>query len=75
MTNNSADTVGYTSSPTWGSDLRTYIDGKGASWTAWVADSAWTPSLFTSVPTGALTDFGTLTKTWLQSKATSDWVK
>lgn len=68
------DTVGYTSSPTWGTELQTYIDGKGASWTAWVTDDSWTPKMFSSVASGTLTPFGTLTKDWLVAKTNSDWV-
>ena len=29
----------------WGTALQTTIDGNGASWTAWVTDNAWTPSM------------------------------
>jgi endoglucanase len=67
--------VDQTTSSTWGTDLRTFIDGSGASWTAWVTDNSWTPSMFTDSGFTALTDFGNLTKTWLADKATSDWVQ
>ena len=62
-------------SPTWGSELRTYLDSTGASWTAWVADDSWTPSLFKSNTAGTLTEFGTLTRDWLAAKNNSDWIE
>jgi hypothetical protein len=54
------------SSSTWGTDFETKVDGYGASWTAWVADNSWTPSLFSNNALTTLTDFGTVVKNWLQ---------
>jgi endoglucanase len=53
-----------TTSETWVTDLETYVDGNGASWTAWVADPAWGPPMFTN-DAGGLTDFGSAVQTWL----------
>jgi hypothetical protein len=64
-----------TSSSAWGTSLQTTLNGDGASWIAWVTDNSWTPNMFTDTALTQLTDFGTLTKTWLSSKATSDWVQ
>jgi hypothetical protein len=60
---------------TWGMNLQTFIDGSGASWTAWVTDNAWTPSMFADSTLTGLTDFGSLAKSWLAAKANSDWVQ
>jgi hypothetical protein len=57
--------VDDTSSPTWGTDFQAVVDADGASWTAWMADNAWTPSLFKDAALTQLTDFGTLVQTWL----------
>ena len=59
----------------WGTAFQTTIDGNGASWTAWVTDNAWTPSMFADSSLTTLTSFGTLVKTWLTAKANSDWVQ
>ena len=59
----------------WGTTLQTTVDGNGASWTAWVTDNAWTPSMFADSSLTTLTSFGTLVKTWLAAKANSDWVQ
>ena len=59
----------------WGTALQTTIDGNGASWTAWVTDNAWTPSMFADSSLTTLTSFGTLVKTWLTAKANSDWIQ
>jgi aryl-phospho-beta-D-glucosidase BglC (GH1 family) len=59
----------------WGTDLQTTLDGNGASWTAWVTDNAWTPSMFADTSITTLTNFGSLVKTWLAAKANSDWVQ
>jgi len=59
----------------WGTTLQTTVDGNGASWTAWVTDNAWTPSIFADSSLTTLTSFGTLVKTWLAAKANSDWVQ
>ena len=67
--------VPYTNSSTWGTTFQTTINGDGASWIAWVTDNAWTPNIFTDTALTQLTDFGTLTKSWLAAKATSDWVQ
>jgi hypothetical protein len=55
--------------------LQTTIDTNGASWTAWVTDNAWTPSMFADSSLTTLTSFGTLVKTWLTATANSDWVQ
>jgi len=64
---------------TWGQNLQTYLTNGGQSWTAWVADPAWTPPMFTAPAGGVssmnfntlsgLTDFGTFVKTFLSSAA------
>jgi endoglucanase len=51
-------------SDAWVNGLESYVDGNGASWTAWVADPAWGPPMFTN-DAGGLTDFGTAVQTWL----------
>jgi len=55
--------------------LQSTADGDGASWTAWVTDNGWTPSIFADANLSKLTSFGTQVKTWLDSKANSDWVQ
>lgn len=65
----------YTSSPTWGADLRTVLDGNGASWTAWVTDNGWMPPMFSDASLTALTDFGMFVQGWLAATAASDWVE
>ena len=72
---NSSDSTIGTSSATWGTDFETLVDSNGASWTAWVTDNSWTPSIFSDSGLTQLTDFGTLVKNWLAAKATSDWVQ
>ena len=67
--------VPYTPSATWGTSFQTTINGDGASWIAWVTDNAWTPNMFSDSALTQLTDFGTLAKSWLASKASSDWVQ
>ena len=67
--------VDDTSSTTWGQDFQTFVDGSGASWTAWVTDNAWTPSIFTDTALTQLSTFGTLVQTWLAADASSDWVQ
>lgn len=59
----------------WGMNLQSFIDGNGASWTAWVTDNAWTPSMFSDSALTSLTDFGSLTQSWLAAKANSDWIQ
>jgi hypothetical protein len=59
----------------WGTALQSTIDANGASWTAWVTDNGWTPSMFADSSLTTLTSFGTLVKTWLAAKANSDWVQ
>ncbi len=61
----SGNRVDYTSSASWGTSFQSVVDGDGASWTAWVADNAWTPSLFKDADLTQLTDFGSLVKSWL----------
>jgi hypothetical protein len=60
---------------TFGPSLQSTADGNGASWTAWVTDNGWTPSIFSDSNLMTLTGFGTLVKTWLAAKASSDWVQ
>jgi endoglucanase len=67
--------VDDTSSPTWGQSFQTFVDGSGASWTAWVTDNAWTPSIFTDANLTQLSTFGTLVQTWLAADAAADWVQ
>ena len=59
---------------TFATTLQAAVDGEGASFTAWVTDNAWTPSMFTDTTFTTLTTFGTQVKTWLAAKVTSDWV-
>ena len=59
----------------WGLSLQSTIDGNGASWTAWVTDNAWAPSIFADTNLTQLTDFGMLVQSWLAAKAGSDWVQ
>ena len=59
----------------WGVGLRTFLDADGASWTAWVTDNAWTPSMFADNALTQLTGFGALVKTWLAATANSNWVQ
>ena len=59
---------------TFASTLQAAVDSEGASFTAWVTDNAWTPSMFTDTTFTTLTTFGTQVKTWLAAKAASDWV-
>jgi hypothetical protein len=56
----------------WGTSLRTVMDSNGASWTAWVTDNSWTPSMFADASFTTLTDFGTLVNGWLAAKANGD---
>jgi hypothetical protein len=67
--------VPYTNSSSWGTTFQTTINGDGASWIAWVTDNSWTPNIFTDSALTQLSDFGTLTKSWLAAKANSDWVQ
>jgi len=60
---------------TFGPALQTTVDGNGASWTAWVTDNGWTPSVFADSNLTTLTNFGMLLKSWLAAKASSDWVQ
>jgi hypothetical protein len=60
---------------TFGPSLQNTLDGDGASWTAWVTDNAWTPNVFTDSSLTTLTRFGMLVKSWLDAKASSDWVQ
>ncbi|HEV8550743.1 MAG TPA: cellulase family glycosylhydrolase [Polyangiaceae bacterium] len=63
-----------TSDANWGTDFQALLDMNGSSWSAWVADSSWTPNLFADMALSSLTPFGTLTATWLTAKAPNDWV-
>jgi len=67
--------VDDTSSPTWGQSFQSFVEGAGASWTAWVTDNAWTPSIFTDANLSQLSTFGTLVQSWLAADASSDWVQ
>lgn len=60
--------------PTWGTSLQTFVNGDGASWTAWVTDNSWAPAMFSDTALTQLTNFGSLVKSWLAATATSDWV-
>jgi hypothetical protein len=62
-------------SSSFGPGLQTTVDGDGASWTAWVTDNAWTPSIFTDANLTALSTFGMQVKSWLAATATKDWVQ
>jgi len=68
---------GYASTDpsSFGTSLQTTVDANGASWTAWVTDNAWTPSMFADANLTTLTNFGSLVKSWLATTATSDWVQ
>lgn len=59
----------------FGPSLQSTADADGASWTAWVTDNAWTPSVFADANLTTLTKFGMQVKTWLAAKANSDWVQ
>jgi len=59
----------------FGTSLQTTVNGDGASWTAWVTDNAWTPSIFADTNLTTLTSFGMLVKSWLASTANNDWVQ
>jgi hypothetical protein len=52
-----------TPNDTWAQNLQTFVNGNGASWTAWVADPSWGPPMFQKA--GGLTDFGTFVQSWL----------
>jgi hypothetical protein len=71
---NGADKNLGTADATWGPSFQSLVDASGASWTAWVTDNAWTPNMFTNTALNALTNFGTLTMSWLAAKAGADWV-
>jgi endoglucanase len=71
----SSDGTTGTSDPNWGADFRVVVDTSGGSWTAWVTDDSWAPSMFTDPSLEALTPFGTLTNAWLESTAANDWVQ
>jgi hypothetical protein len=63
-----------TSDANWGPNFQMIVDANGASWSAWVADGSWSPPLFGDKMLSSLSAYGMFTATWLQSKATSDWV-
>jgi len=63
------------SSASWGTDLESFADTNGMSWTAWIDDNGWMPPIFSDSSLTSLTDFGTLVKNWLAAKASSDWVR
>jgi len=62
---------GYANSDpsSFGTSLQTTVNGDGASWTAWVTDNGWTPSMFADPNLTTLTNFGTLVKSWLAATA------
>ena len=62
---------GYANSDpsSFGTSLQTTVNGDGASWTAWVTDNGWTPSMFADPNLNTLTNFGTLVKNWLAATA------
>ncbi len=68
---------GYGSSDpeSFGTSLQTTANAVGASWTAWVTDNGWTPSMFADASLTTLTNFGMLVKSWLADTANSDWVQ
>jgi len=68
---------GYANSDpaSFGPSLQTTTNLNGASWTAWVTDNGWTPSMFADSNLTTLTNFGTLVKSWLAATANSDWVR
>jgi len=66
---------GNSDPPTFGTSLQTTANGDGASWTAWVTDNGWTPSMFADPNLTTLTNFGMLVKSWLATTANSDWVQ
>lgn len=59
----------------FGTSLQSTANSDGASWTAWVTDNAWTPSIFADANLSTLTNFGMLVKSWLAATANSDWVQ
>ena len=59
----------------FGTSLQTTTNGNGASWTAWVTDNGWTPSMFADANLTTLTNFGMLVKSWLAATANNDWVQ
>lgn len=63
-----------TADANWGPNFQLIVDANGASWSAWVADGSWSPPLFGDKMLGSLSAYGMFTATWLQSKATNDWV-
>jgi len=63
-----------TSDANWGPNFQMIVDANGASWSAWVADGSWSPPLFGDKMLSSLSAYGMFTATWLQSKATNDWV-
>ena len=60
---------------TFGTSLQATVNGDGASWTAWVTDNGWTPSMFADSNLTTLTNFGMLVKSWLAATVNSDWVR
>lgn len=58
----------------WAASLQTYINGNGASWTAWVADPSWGPPMFMTGGSG-LTEFGTFVQAWLAADVNMNWVQ
>jgi endoglucanase len=72
---NGGDKTLGTNSATWGTDFQALIDANGASWTAWITDNSWGPSMFSSGALTTLTDFGTVVKNWLSATANKDWVQ
>lgn len=59
----------------WATSLQTFINGNGASWTAWVANPSWGPPMFSTTSGTGLTDFGTFVQTWLAADVNMNWVQ
>jgi hypothetical protein len=72
---NGGDATLGTSDASYGTTFQAKVDSYGASWTAWVTDNSWTPSMFSDSAITTLTDFGKVTKAWLAATATKDWVQ
>jgi endoglucanase len=58
---------------TWATNLQTYLNSNGASWSAWCADDAVGPPMFTNG--GTLNDFGTFVQNWLAADVNMNWVQ
>jgi endoglucanase len=72
---NGGDATLGTSNASYGTSFQSQVDTYGASWTAWVTDNGWTPSMFSDTAITTLTDFGKVVKAWMAATATKDWVQ